>query len=63
MDCGRPWGQIDWSFHLLVVSLMVLTSPANAEIIVVDIDTNETSPIFQDLTAAFGPNFPHNGLM
>ena len=29
----------------------------------VDIDTNETSPVFQDLTAAFGPNFPHNGLM
>ncbi|GFR60525.1 E3 ubiquitin-protein ligase RNF13 [Elysia marginata] len=28
----------------------------------IDTETNETSPIFQDLTANFGPKFPHHGL-
>ncbi|RUS72431.1 hypothetical protein EGW08_019810 [Elysia chlorotica] len=62
MAGGRALRQINLGFHLLVASLWMLASPGNADILVIDSETNVTSPVFHDMTSAFGREFPLEGL-
>ncbi|GFO35882.1 E3 ubiquitin-protein ligase rnf13 [Plakobranchus ocellatus] len=65
LNCNRCWFKHISTLHLIymfLISLLTQLAPVTGDILVVNLETNQSSPVFQDLTAAFGPRVPHHGV-